>query len=129
MNQPMTAPTGLQILVVDDVAINRVLACALLTRLGHQVHEADGGQAAIDWLNSHPPVDVMLLDISMPDLNGEEVCRQLRTDPAHDRLKIVAYTAHAASHDGARYLANGFDAVLVKPISMKTLNDTIAALF
>lgn len=126
MTQTTPSPKALKILVVDDVAINRVLACALLKRQGHEVHEAEGGQAAIDWLAQHAAVDVMLLDISMPDLNGEDVCRQVRNNPAHAALKIVAYTAHAATHDGERYLANGFDAVLVKPISMKSLHDTLA---
>jgi len=119
----------LSVLVVDDVAINRVLAIAFLSRLGYKTHEAGGGVAALDWLTSQPPVDLVMLDISMPDLDGEKVCQQLRSNPAFDRLKIIAYTAHAGSEDSQRYLANGFNAVLVKPISMQRLKDTIAALF
>jgi CheY-like chemotaxis protein len=82
--------------------------------------------AALDWLASNPAVDVLLLDISMPDLCGEAVCRQLRANPAFDSLKIVAYTAHAGSDDSQRFLANGFNAVLIKPISSQRLKDVLA---
>ncbi len=119
----------LSVLVVDDVAINRVLAIAFLSRMGYETHEAGGGVAALDWLASQPPVDLLMLDISMPDLDGEKVCQQLRANPAFDRLKIIAYTAHAGSEESERYLANGFNAVLVKPISMQRLKDTISGLF
>ena len=85
--------------------------------------------AALDWLANQPPVDLVMLDISMPDLDGEKVCQELRANPAFDRLKIIAYTAHADSEDSQRYLANGFNAVLIKPISMQRLKDTISGLF
>jgi CheY-like chemotaxis protein len=65
----------------------------------------------------------------MPDLCGEDVCRQIRANPENAALKIVAYTAHAASADEERFLANGFDAVLIKPISLQRLTDTISGLF
>ncbi|MBP9058804.1 MAG: response regulator [Rhodoferax sp.] len=117
---------SLRILVVDDVAINRVLAIAFLGRLGHQVEEVDRGLAAIARLAQQPPIDLLLLDINMPELSGEDVCAQLRANPALAHLKIIAYTAHAGSQDQQRYLSNGFDAVLVKPISLPRLKDAIA---
>jgi len=120
---------SLNVLVVDDVAINRVLAMAFLSRLGYQPHEATGGLAALDCLNKQLPVDLIMLDINMPDLDGEKVCQRLRANPAFDHLKIIAYTAHAGAEDCQRYLANGFNAVLVKPISLQRLKDTISALF
>ncbi len=129
MSTPSRADQSLRILVVDDVAINRVLAIAFLSRMGHEVEEADCGAAAIDRLAKAPGIDLMMLDINMPELSGEDVCAQLRLDPAHQALKIIAYTAHAGSQDQQRYLENGFDAVLVKPISMQRLKDTIAGVF
>jgi len=108
--------------------LNRKLAIAFLSRMGWQTFETDGGLAALDWLASNPPVDVRLLDISMPDLCGESVCQQLRANPAFDRLKIVAYTAHAGSDDTRRFLANGFNAVLIKPISSQRLKDVLTEL-
>lgn len=115
-------------LVVDDVMLNRKLATAFFNRMGWQTAEADGGQAALDWLADHPPVDLLLLDISMPDLCGEEVCHLLRADPAWASLKIVAYTAHAGQPDIERFLASGFDAVLIKPISLQRMTEVVSGL-
>lgn len=124
----MTA-SGRQALVVDDVPSNRKLAAAFLARLNWQVAEADGGQAALDWIAENSGLDLLLLDISMPGLSGEEVCRRLRDNPTVSALPIVAYTAHALPADIERFLLNGFDAVLIKPISMQALKDVIATIF
>ena len=118
-----------RVLVVDDVMLNRKLAMVFFSKMGWQTLDVDGGQAAIDWLCSHPVVDLVLLDISMPDLSGEEVCQQLRANPAFASLKIVAYTAHAGQSDIDRFLSNGFNAALIKPISMQRLKDVVAELF
>ena len=117
------------VLVVDDVILNRKLAMVFLSKMGWQTFEAEGGHAALEWLDSHPPVDLVLLDISMPDLSGEDVCRQLRTQSAFATLPIIAYTAHAGQLDIERFLANGFNEVLIKPISMQRLKDVVAGLF
>jgi CheY-like chemotaxis protein len=115
--------------VVDDVLINRRLATAIFTKLGWQAADVDGGTAALDWLANNQAVDLMLLDISMPDLCGEDLCRQLRADPAFAKLPIVAYTAHAMQVDIDRFLASGFNAVLIKPITMQSLKDVVIGLF
>lgn len=128
MTSTETVNASRRVLVVDDVMLNRKLAIAFLSRMGWQTFETDGGLAALDWLASHPLVDVLLLDISMPDLCGESVCQRLRANPAFDQLKIVAYTAHAGSDDTQRFLANGFNAVLIKPISSQRLKDVLAEL-
>ncbi len=127
MTMTTTAPAR-HALVVDDVMLNRKLAVAFFNRLGWETSEADGGTTALDWLANQPPVDLLLLDISMPDLCGEEVCRQLRANPAWASLKIVAYTAHAGQTDIDRFLANGFDAVLIKPISLQRMTEVITGL-
>jgi CheY-like chemotaxis protein len=126
----LTSPSaGRQALIVDDVTVNRKLAHVFLNKLGWQTAEADGGQAALAWLASQPAIDLVLLDISMPDLDGEEVCRQLRANPAFATLPIVAYTAHAMPADSERFLANGFNSVLIKPIAMPRLKEVLEALF
>ena len=124
-----TGKTARRVLVVDDVAVNRKLAAIFLGKMGWQTDGVDGGHAALDWLASQPAVDLLLLDISMPDLSGEEVCRQLRANPAFTSLTIVAYTAHAMPADSARFMANGFNAVLVKPITVPRLKEVLATLF
>ena len=129
MTTETTSKTGRRVLVVDDVMINRKLALVFLEKMGWQTAEVDGGHAALNWLASNPAVDLVLLDISMPDLDGEEVCRQLRANPAYAALTIVAYTAHAMQVDIERFLANGFNAVLVKPIALQRLKDVVEELF
>lgn len=131
----MTSPTtttetpARQVLIVDDVLVNRKLAVAIFRKLGWQSADVDGGHAAIDWLGVNPAVDLVLLDIRMPDLDGEDVCRQLRASPAFAALPIVAYTAHAMQVDIDRFLANGFNAVLIKPISVLDLKNLVTSLF
>ena len=107
-------------LVVDDVAINRKLAMALLKKRGWVIEEADGGQAALDQLGA-APFDSVLLDISMPGMDGEEVCRRIRANPAWAGLRVVAYTAHAMESDKQRLMKAGFDDVLIKPITVQSL--------
>ena len=127
----MTAPTAIarRVLVVDDVLINRRLATTIFAKLGWQTADADGGIVALEWLASNPAVDLILLDISMPDLCGEDLCRQLRANPAFAELPIVAYTAHAMQVDIDRFLVSGFNAVLIKPITVQSLKDVVAGLF
>lgn len=114
-------------LVVDDHPTNRLLASALLKKLGWTVMEADCGNSALALAEQHP-FSLVLLDISMPGLSGEDTCSQLRSRTAAHPLHIVAYTAHAFPEDQERLIAAGFDEVLVKPISRQRLEELIAKL-
>lgn len=122
-----TSPTR-HVLIVDDVLVNRKLAAAIFKKMGWESSDVEGGNAALDWLFAGRAVDLVLLDIRMPDLSGEVVCQQLRANPAFATLPIVAYTAHAMQIDIDRFLANGFDAVLIKPISVQELNKLVMKL-
>lgn len=113
-----------RILVVDDNAVNRKLAIAFLKRNGWQTIEADSGAAALACL-SVEVFDSVLLDISMPGMDGTEVCKRIRADSALNGLRLIAYTAHAMESDRQRYLDMGFDRVLVKPITMQSLLDVL----
>ncbi len=112
------------VLVVDDVLVNRKLAVAMFVKLGWEAVEVSGGTAALDWLATHRP-DLVLLDISMPDLCGEDVCATIRANPDFARIPIVAYTAHAMQVDVDRFRTNGFSSVLIKPISLQALRDVV----
>jgi CheY-like chemotaxis protein len=107
-------------LVVDDHLTNRLLASAMLRKLGWTVHEADSGEAGLQ-LAGRLSFRLVLLDISMPGLSGEETCQQLRQLDTDRQLHILAYTAHAYPEDRERILAAGFDDMLVKPISRQRL--------
>ena len=108
------------VLVVDDNAVNRKLAVALLKRRGMQVEEADAGGVALEMLKAGH-FDSVLLDISMPVMDGKEVCQIIRSTPALAGLRVVAYTAHAMESERHSIMAAGFDDLLVKPISGQDL--------
>ena len=108
------------VLVVDDNAVNRKLAVALLKRRGMHVEEADGGSAALEMLQGGR-FDSVLLDISMPMMDGKEVCCTIRANPDLAKLWVVAYTAHAMASERQSIMAAGFDDLLVKPISSQDL--------
>lgn len=112
-------------LIVDDNLVNLEVAAAFLRREGWTVTALGSGAQALDWLATHP-VDVVLLDLSMPGLSGEEVCRRLRSQAATRQLYVIAYTAHALEHERARIRAGGFDDILVKPISRDSLLQAVA---
>lgn len=114
-------------LIVDDHPTNRLLACAMLRKLGWQTHEADCGQSALSLAATHR-FRLILLDISMPGLSGEETCRELRRTHQSEAIRIVAYTAHAFPEERAAFLAAGFDEILVKPISRESLEAVVAGL-
>ena len=107
-------------LVVDDNAVNRKLAVALLKRRGWVTEEADNGLVAMQKLASGE-FDTVVLDISMPVMDGEETCRRIRANPDTAALRVVAYTAHALESERARIMAAGFDDIVIKPITAQDL--------
>lgn len=114
-------------LVVDDHPTNRLIASALLRSVGWQATEAESGEAALALSGEHA-FRLVLLDISMPGLSGEETCARLRATPQGAAMHIVAYTAHAFPEDRERLLANGFDDTLIKPISRQRIEELITHL-
>jgi CheY-like chemotaxis protein len=103
-----------RIAVVEDNADNRLLLNALLADQYDVVEFADGGEALAGLPGAG--ADLVLLDISLPGLDGPAVLARLRQDPALSRLPVVALTAHAMAGDRERYLALGFDDYVTKPI-------------
>ncbi len=84
----------MKVLVVDDNPINRLLPIAWLKRLGCEAEESAGGADALAKLAAGG-IDVVLLDLSMPEISGTEICRRVRAMPGGGRIRIIAYTAHA----------------------------------
>jgi DNA-binding response OmpR family regulator len=110
-------PGGRVLVVDDDAAIRRSLGRALRLR-GFAVTEADGGAAALDLLERTPP-DILVLDISMPDVDGIEVCRTLR-DGGSD-LPVLVLSALDEVADRVAGLQAGADDYLVKPFALEEL--------
>ena len=119
------APGGRRILVADDNADAAALLADLLGRHGHAVEVVGNGQAALDAAVRLQP-DLALLDIGMPGLNGHEVARRLRADPATCRTRLVALSGWGTEHDRAQSLAAGFDLHLTKPVELRALLDIVA---
>jgi len=114
----------LRALVIDDNAINRMLAIDLLGVHQIEADDAAEGNSGLDMLHAGR-YDLVLLDISMPGLDGEQVCKVIRENPRTRDLFVVAYTAHAFTTEKERIIAAGFDALLIKPISLKSLTKAI----
>jgi two-component system cell cycle response regulator DivK len=107
------------ILLVEDVEDNRALARLLLESSGFRVVEAVNGQQGVDLARELLP-ELVLMDLSLPGLDGFEATRRLRADAATAGLVVVAVTAHAMAGDRERALASGFDGYITKPIDVGT---------
>lgn len=114
------------ILIVDDYEDNRELLRLMLEAAGHSVREAGSGQAGLQMALDEAP-DLILVDLSMPGLDGWGVLRELRAD---ERTRHVPCAAVTAFDDGERQgaLAQGFDAYLPKPYHRTELLETVARL-
>ena len=125
--QPSLPPGGLRILVVDDVALNRMTARALLLHAGHVVEEAADGPAALAAIARLPLPDIVLMDQSMPGMDGNTVARHIRAMPGlAGQVPILAVTANALPEDIGASLAAGMDGYVAKPIELKLLLAAIA---
>jgi CheY-like chemotaxis protein len=103
-----------QIAVVEDNPDNRLLVRAILEDQFDLV-EYETGPLALAGLVASPPA-LVLLDISLPEMDGTEVLRHLRADARFRKLPVIALTAHAMAGDRERYLALGFNGYVTKPI-------------
>ena len=102
------------IAIVEDNADNRLLLQAILGDT-HALTEYENGIDALDGITKARP-DLVLLDISLPGLDGTEVLARIRKDSALKSLPVVALTAHAMAGDREKFLAVGFDDYITKPI-------------
>ena len=107
-----------RVAMVEDNPDNRLLVQAIL-RDRYQVVEYATGQDALDGFAQARP-DVVLLDISLPGMDGTEVLERMRQDPGLADVPVIALTAHALEEDRGRYLAVGFDGYVTKPILDET---------
>ena len=105
-----------QALVVDDNRLNSRVVEIFLARLGWQTVVVDSGAQALAMLRERS-FDLVILDLRMPQMSGEQVCRAIRDDLGLTSLPVVAYTAHSMPEERGRMLANGFSGLLIKPIS------------
>ena len=112
---------GRRILVVEDDVRNVFALTAVLEPKGAKIEIARNGREALDKLRAEPAVDLVLMDIMMPEMDGIEATRQLRADPRFARLPIIALTAKAMIDDRERCLAAGANDYIAKPLDVDKL--------
>lgn len=113
-------PSDYKILIVDDMVANLSLLKVVLKKQGFGVVTADGGQAALDAVASEKP-DLLLLDVMMPDIDGFEVARRLRREPASKETPIIFLTALTTTEDMLRGAEAGGNDYVSKPFKREVL--------
>ncbi len=93
-----------------------------LKRLGWDTEICDDGSSALELLRTRR-FGLVLLDLRMPSLSGEQVCRRIRDELGLRDLNVVAYTAHGMPEERERMLATGFNSLLIKPISFQDVKE------
>ena len=109
-----------KLLLVEDNEMNRDMLTRRLERKGFEVVIAVDGQAGIDMASSNSP-DIILMDLSLPVIDGWEATRQIKADPATRSIPVIALTAHAMAGDEQKALEAGCNDYDTKPIDLKRL--------
>ena len=112
------------VLVVDDHEDSRIIARLVLESAGFRVRDAANGATGLSLAAALEP-DVILLDLILPGIDGWEVARRLRRDPATTNIGIIAVTALALRDDHVRARHAGCDTVLTKPVLPKAILETV----
>jgi CheY-like chemotaxis protein len=108
------------VLLVEDNEDNRFIYATALRHVGYQVIEAVSGTQGIEQARTHRP-DLILMDISIPDVDGWEATIVLKADPSTRDIPVIAVTAHVLPGDERRSMEAGCDGYLAKPVSPATL--------
>jgi CheY-like chemotaxis protein len=116
-----------KILLVEDNPMNRDMLSRRLTRKGYEVVIAIDGQQGIDMARSETP-DLILMDMSLPVVDGWEATRQLKSTPETQSIPVIALTAHAMAGDREKAVEAGCNDYDIKPIELPRLLGKIEAL-
>jgi signal transduction histidine kinase len=127
MGLPISDATSGRVLIVEDNAVNRMIAREMLRSFGLQVVEACHGVEALDVL-ARQPVDLVLMDVEMPVMNGYDAAERIRLRESQEglpRVPVVALTANAFDEDREQARAAGMDAHLAKPYTQQQLREVV----
>lgn len=116
-----------RILLVEDNEMNRDMLSRRLSRRGHEITIAVDGQQAVELATAEKP-ELILMDMSLPIIDGWEATRRIKGDPATGAIPIIALTAHAMQGDREKALEAGCDDYDTKPVELKRLLEKIQGL-
>jgi CheY-like chemotaxis protein len=120
-------PEGRRILLVEDDLMSRNALARLLAKKGHGVTSVENGKLALEAL-AREPFDLVLMDVKMPVMDGSEATRRIRSDTSgrfDPGIPVIAVTAYAMDGDRERFLAEGMDDYVAKPVDAKELDAAI----
>jgi two-component system cell cycle response regulator len=115
-----------RILVVDDNQLNRKLACDLLALEGYELQQCENAEQVFALMSHGPMPDLILMDISLPGMDGLTLTRHLKADPRVASIPIVAMTAFAMKGDDKKAMAAGCSGYITKPIDTRRLPAQVA---
>jgi len=121
----MTKLTGKRILIVEDDFSSRLYLNTILEKTGMEIFNAANGKEAYDIVMTHPEIDIVLMDIQLPVLDGYACTKMLRD--AGKNTIIIAQTAYGLTGDKEKMLSSGFNDYLIKPISRSVLLEKLAS--
>lgn len=113
-----------KVLIVEDNVDNREVIRTVLTHHGYEVIEAVDGVEGIDKAGQEKP-DIILMDLSLPKMDGWEATRRLKADDELKNIPVIAITAHAMSGDEEKALKQGCNGYLAKPCTPKSVIDIV----
>jgi CheY-like chemotaxis protein len=113
-----------RILIVEDNEDNQDLMRFLLERAGYEVTAVENGLAGIEAARRDNP-DIILMDLSLPELDGWSAAREIKADPVLAKIPLIAVTAHVLAGDRRKALEAGFDTYISKPINIHMFDITV----
>lgn len=116
-----------RVLIVEDNVDNFELVRYLLDRAGYEVISAANGREGVEMVRANPP-DLILMDLSLPELDGWDATRILKSDPVTHTIPILALTAHTLPHERKRALDAGIDGYISKPIKVASFDKLVSTL-
>lgn len=114
--------------VIEDNKPIRKLFCTLLKKSGFETVDFGDGNSAMDWLKDNVPYGV-LVDILLPDLNGGEILEFIRSKEEGDKIPVIAATGFAQSNDRDKFIRQGFDGYIPKPINTGSFVSEVKEIF
>jgi two-component system chemotaxis response regulator CheY len=112
-------------LVVDDSRAVRMIVCRTLRELGYEAGEAGDGLQALEALGREGPVDLILADWNMPEMDGLELLRAIRSNPGHHDIPVIMVTTEAEIAQMVTALDNGANEYIMKPFTKEILVDKL----